>query len=81
MEQRVDHLWTLQHHHVAAFINELQESQEQDLQEMRAKAGDGRAVAALGLPCSLPFIPQLPPKGELKDGLFCVMFPTPASEA
>ena len=32
VEQRVDGLRTLQHHHVTAFIDELQEGQEQDLQ-------------------------------------------------
>lgn len=39
VEQRVDGLRTLQHHHVTAFIDELQEGQEQDLQRRRAQSG------------------------------------------
>lgn len=79
VEQRVDRLWTLQHHHVAAFIDELQEGQQQDLQAGQgwghrfrmAKAGcpgtpkpiHTRPAVLGSLSCGLPFIPLLPLKG------------------
>ena len=83
MEQRVDGLRTLQHHHVTAFIDELQEGQEQDLQRRRAQSGQSQGPGAQGrstptyvwpaasgsLSCNLPCIPSFPYKGELEDGL------------
>ena len=48
VEQRVDGLRTLQHHHVTAFIDELQEGQEQDLQRRRAQSGQSQDPGAQG---------------------------------
>lgn len=54
MEECVDRLRTLQHHHVAAFINELQEGQQQDLRGGAQAQGGQRRMVPRGAPKPTP---------------------------